>query len=94
MRWLVPAFECGTCAVYDIRVDPVRIYGLNIRLVSVMTGTRLFADARSEAFDAVFVNRSVAQGKNPNEIEKREKLFGIVFNPANKEGHRIFLEAR
>ncbi len=61
---------------------------------AVMTGTRVFADGRSEMFEAIFVNRSVAQGKNPNEIEKREKQFGVVFNPANKEGHRIFLEDR
>jgi hypothetical protein len=62
---------------------------------AVLTATKVFADGRTEPFEAVFVNRSMAHGKNANEIEERKTAFGLGFMQTSKSWtNRVFLEAR
>ncbi len=62
---------------------------------AVLKGTKVFSDGRAEPFEAVFVNRSSAVGKNATEIEERKTAFGLGFVQTNKSWtNRIFLESR
>jgi disulfide oxidoreductase YuzD len=46
---------------------------------ALLTATKVYADGNTERFEAVFVNRTVTEGANPNKIENRETRFGLGF---------------
>ncbi len=64
---------------------------------ALLTATKVYADARTENFEAVFVNRTTASGKNPNEINSRETRYGLGFvyyyqSSRIDVSNRVFLE--
>jgi len=71
---------------------------------ALLTATKVYENGEQRKFEAVFVNRTVATGKNANEISSRETKFGLGFiqtgNWSDKEGRtmnftsRVFLERR
>lgn len=62
---------------------------------AVLTAEKVYADGRSEPFEAVFVNRTTSTGKNADNIESRKTEFGIGFVQKNKDWtNRVFLAAR
>lgn len=62
---------------------------------ALLTGLKVFADGRSEKFEAVFADRTVSYGKNANEIETRDISFGLGFIQSNKDWqNRVFLEKK
>jgi hypothetical protein len=46
---------------------------------ALLTATRVYADGTTKKLEAVFVNRTVVQGANPDKIESRETKFGLGF---------------
>lgn len=73
----------------DFTLKEARIDG------AVLRGTKVFTDGRSEPFEAVFVTRSIATGKNANEIDERKTAFGLGFIQTNKSWtNRVFLGSR
>jgi hypothetical protein len=46
---------------------------------ALLSGTKVYADGGQQKFEAVFVNRTVATGKNENEITSRDTKFGLGF---------------
>jgi hypothetical protein len=59
---------------------------------AVLKGTKAYSNGRTEPFEAVFVNRATAMGKNPNSIESRETAYGLGFIQAGKDWtNRVFL---
>lgn len=46
---------------------------------ALLTATKVYADGNTERLEAVFVNRTVIKGANPNKIESRETRFGLGF---------------
>jgi hypothetical protein len=67
---------------------------------ALLTGTKNYNGGQSEKFEAVFANRTVSTGKNANQIESRDTMFGLGFLQAgNSKGaeswtNRVFLEKR
>ena len=71
---------------------------------ALLTGTKVFENGEQQKFEAVFVNRTVATGKNENEITSRETKFGLGYiqkgSWSDKNGQhmdwtsRVFLERR
>jgi hypothetical protein len=72
---------------------------------ALLTGLKVYENGETRKFEGAFVNRTVASGKNVNEIESRETKFGIgwleggaVVTPGmgetNSWTNRIFLEKR
>lgn len=71
---------------------------------ALLVGTKVYENGQSEKFEAVFVNRTVAAGKNANEIASSETAFGLGFiqrsaaSDPNKGTtnwtNRVFLERR
>lgn len=62
---------------------------------AVLTAEKVFADGRAEPLEAVFVNRTTLEGKNPNSIETRETAFGLGFvQKYSGWTSRVFLKAR
>jgi hypothetical protein len=60
---------------------------------ALLTATKVFGDGKTEKLEAVFNNRTVVQGKNPNEIKTRETAYGLGFIESEGEStNRIFLE--
>jgi hypothetical protein len=60
---------------------------------ALLTGTKVFENGQTEAFEAVFANRTVTSGKNAETINSRNTSFGIGFIQANKDWtNRAFLE--
>jgi hypothetical protein len=62
---------------------------------ALLTATKVFDNGETEKLEAVFNNRTVTTGKNPNEIENRETLYGIGFIQSysgSEMTNRIFLE--
>ncbi|HEX9961621.1 MAG TPA: hypothetical protein VGB00_11845 [Pyrinomonadaceae bacterium] len=61
---------------------------------ALLTATKVYADGNTEKLEAVFVNRTVTEGANPNKIERRETKFGLgfvdVFNETSQ--NRVFCE--
>ena len=62
---------------------------------ALLTATKVYEKGETEPFEAVFNNRTVTQGKNPNQIETRETLYGLGFiqNYAERS-NRVFLELK
>lgn len=62
---------------------------------AVLTAEKVFADGRSEPFEAVFVNRTTLSGKNADTIESRTTSFGLGFVQKNaKWTNRVFLTSK
>jgi hypothetical protein len=71
---------------------------------ALLTGTKVYENGEQQPFEAVFVNRTIATGKNENEIASRETKFGLGYIQkgewSSKEGQntnwtsRVFLERR
>lgn len=60
---------------------------------AVLTGTKVYENGKSEAFEAVFVNRTVSTGKNPNSINDRDVDFGLGFvREYGQTTSRVFME--
>jgi hypothetical protein len=61
---------------------------------ALLTATRVYADGTTKSLEAVFVNRTIVQGANPNKIESRETKFGLgfveIFNMNSQ--NRVFCE--
>jgi hypothetical protein len=62
---------------------------------ALLAGTKFYENGEHHKFEAVFVNRTVASGKNGNEIASRETKFGIGFIETDTGSEvRVFLERR
>jgi len=71
---------------------------------ALLAGTKVYENGEQRKFEAVFVNHTVASGKNGNEIASRDTRFGLGFietdtwsEPQNGTMHqtrRVFLERR
>lgn len=61
---------------------------------ALLTATRVYADGTTKRLEAVFVNRTIVQGANPNKIESRETKFGLGFieNLGETFQNRVFCE--
>jgi len=60
---------------------------------ALLTATKVFADGTKEKLEAVFNNRTVIEGKNPNEINSRETKYGLGFIDSwGTITNRVFLE--
>ena len=59
---------------------------------ALLSATRVFADGRSERFEAVFVNETTKSGTNPSNIDEEHKMFGMGYVHRIAEGtSRVFL---
>jgi hypothetical protein len=74
----------------DFTLREARIEGALLTAVKVYTG------GNTEKLEAVFVNRTVTEGANPNKIENRETKFGLGFVDVFNENsqNRVFCEYR
>jgi hypothetical protein len=62
---------------------------------ALLTATKVFADGGTKRLEAVFSNRTVAGGKNPNRIESRETSYGLGFiDSLGDSTNRVFLKFR
>jgi hypothetical protein len=65
---------------------------------ALLAGTKFYENGEQRKFEAVFVNRTVASGKNGNEIASRDTKFGIGFietgTGSDYDTSRVFLERR
>jgi hypothetical protein len=62
---------------------------------ALLTATKVYESGATEPFEAVFNNRTITQGKNPNEIENRETKYGLGFIQNNVDwNNRVFLELK
>lgn len=60
---------------------------------ALLTATKIFANGETEKLEAVFNNRTVTEGKNPNEINSRETKYGLGFIDSwGTISNRVFLE--
>ena len=62
---------------------------------ALLAGTKFYGNGEHRRFEAVFVTRTVASGKNGNEITSRDTRFGLGFIETGTGSEvRIFLERR
>ena len=71
---------------------------------ALLTATKVYSNGEQKKFEAVFVNRTVSNGKNENEIATRDTKFGLGFiqqaSAADSQKgtqtwtNRVFLERR
>jgi hypothetical protein len=64
---------------------------------ALLTATKVYADGRTQPFEAVFNNQTRAEGKNPSQINSRETKYGLGFIYAYQDSRldltsRVFLE--
>ena len=60
---------------------------------ALLTATKIYANGVTEKLEAVFNNRTTVEGKNPNEIERRETRYGLGFIITRENStNRVFLE--
>ncbi len=60
---------------------------------ALLTATKVFANGETKKLEAVFNNRTVTEGKNPNEINSRETKYGLGFiDSLGTITNRVFLE--
>src|SRR5688572_28573936 len=83
-----------------------RSFTLKDALISgaVLTGTKVYENGEQQKFEAVFVNVTVSNGKNENDINTRDTKFGLGFiqSASSVDPHkgtqtwtnRVFLERR
>jgi hypothetical protein len=62
---------------------------------ALLTATKVYENGETLKFEAVFNNRTVQTGKNPNQIENRETKYGLGFIQSNADWtNRVFLELK
>ena len=72
---------------------------------ALLTGVKVYENGETRKFEAAFVDRTVSSGKNANQIDSREKRFGLGYleggavaapgmGEMNNWTTRIFLERR
>ena len=69
---------------------------------ALLAGTKFYENGAQRRFEAVFVNHTVASGRNANEVTERDTRFGIGFietgmwpgNGTMSQTRRVFLERR
>ncbi|HVE56612.1 MAG TPA: hypothetical protein VNB22_07270 [Pyrinomonadaceae bacterium] len=62
---------------------------------ALLTATKVYENGETLKFEAVFNNRTVQTGKNPNQIENRETKYGLGFIQSDAEWtNRVFLELK
>jgi len=62
---------------------------------ALLTATKVFENGETVKLEAVFNNRTVTQGKNPNEIESRDTKYGLSFIQSYSDWtNRVFLELK
>lgn len=60
---------------------------------ALLTATKVYENGASKTFEAVFVNRTVRSGKNPNEIATTDTKYGLGFIESNDMfTNRVFCE--
>ena len=60
---------------------------------ALLTGTKVFDNGTAEKFEAVFVNRTVTAGQNPNAISTHDTSYGLGFIQTNGSWtNRVFLD--
>ena len=60
---------------------------------ALLTATKVFSSGETKKLEAVFNNRTVTEGKNPNEINSRETKYGLGFIDSwGTMTNRVFLE--
>lgn len=60
---------------------------------ALLTATKVYENGGTKKFEAVFVDRTVLSGKNPNEIATRETKYGLGFIETNDNfTSRVFCE--
>ena len=86
---------------YDSRFENSRKHNFTLKDARIdgalLTATKVFADGGTEKLEAVFNNRTVVEGKNPNEITSRETKYGLGFidilgTADTNITNRVFLE--
>jgi hypothetical protein len=82
----------GNYTLKDARIDG-----------AMLSGTKVYENGESKPFEAVFVNRTISNGKNEDQTDTRDTSFGIGFvdsyTRSSKDGmqsytNRVFLERR
>ena len=59
---------------------------------ALLSGTRVFADGRTDKFEAVFVNQTRKSGTNASKIDTEEKMFGLGYIETDGEWtSRVFM---
>jgi hypothetical protein len=83
-------FDFQNSARINFTLKDARIEG------ALLTATKVYAGGNTEKLEAVFVNRTVTEGANPNKIESRETKFGLGFVDVYNETstNRVFCEYR
>jgi len=77
--------------------DAKRAYTLKNAHVrdAVLTAEKVYADGTTQRFEAIFVTRTTATGKNAENIESRDSKFGLGFIQKNSNWtNRVFLESK
>jgi len=60
---------------------------------ALLTATKVFDNGTSEKFEAIFANRTVSAGQNPNSISTHDTSYGLGFIQANGAWtNRVFLD--
>lgn len=84
---------------YDGNVNGARKQNFTLRdgriEGALLTATKVYESGETQSLEAVFNNRTVTNGKNPNEIESRETKYGLSFIQSYGDWtNRVFLEAK
>ena len=91
---------------YDMLNDRRTNFNLKDATINgaLLSGTKVYDNGEQQNFEAVFVNRTVANGTNANQITSRDTKFGLGFiqqgsrNDSAKGAqtwtNRVFLERR
>ena len=62
---------------------------------ALLAATKFYDNGEQRRFEAIFVNHTVASGKNANEVASRDTKFGIGFVDTGTGAEvRVFLERR
>jgi len=80
-------FDFNSSQKQNFTLKDARIEG------ALLTATKVFANGETKKLEAVFNNRTVIEGKNPNEINSRETKYGLGFIDSwGTITNRVFLE--
>jgi hypothetical protein len=82
---------------FDTRFDSDKRHNFTLRDARIegalLLATKVYDGGQTEKLEAVFINRTVLQGKNPNQIENRETKYGLGFVQINGTWtSRVFCE--
>ena len=62
---------------------------------AVVSGTRVFDNGERQSFEAVFVNRTIKNGKNAGDITSTETSFGLGYvRTSGDSTNRVFMERK